>query len=237
VARPRNTSPSERARARYRIAPNENPLTASNPADALDPRTQKTRAALCSAMLSLLQEKAFEEITIRAVTKRAKISYPTFFGHYESIRGVLRDLIENQIRQMIALTVPAIRRTTGHTAALALCTFVDQHRTLWTALLTGGAAGIVRAEFARQARQVNTTLTRRHWLPVELANILAVSAIVDILTWWLQGNPRVSVEEVVQTLDRLVGSSFVRGRTLARKTQHRSRDDGRVAETVTLQSD
>jgi AcrR family transcriptional regulator len=190
-----------------------NELTVSNLADpSMDPRMKRTRAALCSAMLSLLQEKAFDEVSIRDITERAQVGYATFFRNYESIRAVLRDLIEDQIRQVIELTVPAIERTRGRAAALALCTFVDEHRKLWTALLTGGAAGIVREEFTRQGIQVRTTLTRRAWLPVELANIFAVSAIVEILTWWLQRGPGLAVEEIARILDRLVISSFVRGR-------------------------
>jgi AcrR family transcriptional regulator len=163
-------------------------------------------------MLSLLKEKAFDEISIRDVTDRAQVGYATFFRNYDSVRAVLRELIEDQIRQVIELTVPAIESTKGLAAALALCTFVDEHRKLWTALLTGGAAGIVREEFTRQGSQVRTTLTRRDWLPVELANIFAVSAIVEILTWWLQRGPGLTVEEVARILDRLVISSFVRGR-------------------------
>jgi AcrR family transcriptional regulator len=194
-----------------------NQLTVSNLEDpGMDPRMKRTRAALCSAMLSLLEEKAFDEISIRDVTERAQIGYATFFRNYQSVRAVLRDLIEDQIRQVIELTVPAIERTRGHAAALALCTFVGRHRKLWTALLTGGAAGIVREEFTRQGSQVRTTLTRRDWLPTELANTFAVSAIVEILTWWLQRGPGLTVEEVARILDRLVISSFVRGRTKGR---------------------
>jgi AcrR family transcriptional regulator len=186
----------------------------SNLADpGTDPRTKRTRAALGAAMLSLLEEKAFEEISIRDITERAQIGYATFFRNYESTRAVLRDLIEEQIRQVIELTVPAIERTKGRAAALALCTFVDEHRSLWTALLTGGAAGIVREEFTRQGAQVRTTLNHRAWLPVELANIFAVSAIVEILTWWLQRGPGLTVEEIARILDSLVISSFIRERT------------------------
>lgn len=187
--------------------------TVSNLVDpGMDPRMKRTRAALCSAMLTLLEEKAFEEISIRDITERAQIGYATFFRNYESTRAVLRDLIEDQIRQVIELTVPAIERTGGRAAALALCTFVDEHRSLWSALLTGGAAGIVREEFTRQGAQVRTTPARRAWLPVELANIFAVSAIVEILTWWLQRGPGLTVEEIARILDRLVISSFVKER-------------------------
>lgn len=226
----RNTGRLASSRSRYRISSHMNPLTIANLADAaMDPRRQRTRAALSAALLSLLQEKAYEDVTIRAVTKRARISYPTFFSHYDSVRGIMLDLVESQVRQVIDLTVPAIQRNGGPDAAVALCTFVDQHRGLWTALLTGGAAGIVRAEFTRQASRVSTPLTRRHWLPRELANGLAVSAIVDILIWWLQRSPPVTVDEAACTLHRLVGSSFVRGRTLTRNTRGRGEDARREA--------
>jgi Bacterial regulatory proteins, tetR family len=80
----RNTDRLLISRTIYRISPTVNPLSIANFADAAaDPRKQRTRAALSAAMLSLLQERAFEEVTIRAVTKRARISYPTFFSHYE----------------------------------------------------------------------------------------------------------------------------------------------------------
>lgn len=174
---------------------------------------KRTRAALCGAMLGLLEEKAFDEISIRDITERARIGYATFFRNYDGTRAVLHDLIEEQIRQVIELTVPAIESTKGHDAALALCSFVDLHRKLWTALLTGGAAGIVREEFTRQGSLVQTTMPRRDWLPVELANIFAVSAIVEILTWWLQRGPGLTVAEVARILERLVISSFVRGRS------------------------
>jgi AcrR family transcriptional regulator len=163
-------------------------------------------------MLSLLEEKAFDEISIRDIAERAKIGYATFFRNYESNRAVLHDLIEDQIRQVIELTFPAIERTNGRAAALALCTFVDEHRRLWTALLTGGAAGIVREEFIRQGAQVKTMLTRRAWLPLELANIYGVSATVEILAWWLQRGPGLTVEEIARILDRLVISPFIKAR-------------------------
>jgi AcrR family transcriptional regulator len=178
----------------------------------MDPRMKRTRAALSSALLSLLQEKPFDEISTRDIAERAKIGYATFFRNYESNREVLHELIADQIRQVIELAFPAIEGTNGRAAALALCTFVDEHRKLWTALLTGGAAGIVREEFIRQGAKVKTMSTPRAWLPLELANIYGVSGTVEILAWWLQRGRGVSVNEIARILDRLVISPFIKGR-------------------------
>jgi AcrR family transcriptional regulator len=181
-----------------------------------DPRIKRTRAALLSALLSLLEEKAFDQITIRDIAGRADIGYATFFRNYDSKGAVLHELAADQIRQLIDLAFPAIEGNNGRAAALALCTFVDEHRRLWTALLTGGAAGIVREEFIRQGAQVKTMSSRRAWLPLELANIVGVSATVEILAWWLQRGRGVTVEKMARILDRLVISPLVKPREGAR---------------------
>jgi AcrR family transcriptional regulator len=185
-------------------------FTTSIPAD---PRMQRTQAALCSALLSLLEEKAFDEISIRDIAGRAAIGYATFFRNYDSKGAVLHDLAADQIHRLIELAFPAIEGRNGGAAALALCTFVDEHRRLWTALLTGGAAGVVREEFIRQGAQVRTLSSRRAWLPLELANIVGVSATVEILAWWLQRDRRVTVKRIARILDRLVISPFVKPRS------------------------
>lgn len=178
----------------------------------IDPRIKKTKAALCSALLSLLEEKAFDEITIRDIAGRAEIGYATFFRNYDSKVAVLHDMAADQIRRLIELAFPAIEGRNGRAGALALCTYVDEHRRLWTALLTGGAAGIVREEFIRLGAEVRTMSSRRAWLPLELANIVGVSATVEILAWWLQRGRRVPVKEIAKVLDRLVISPFVKHR-------------------------
>jgi AcrR family transcriptional regulator len=177
-----------------------------------DPRIRRTRAALCSALLSLLEEQPFDQITIRDIAVRAGIGYATFFRNYESKGAVLHDLAADQIRRLIELAFPAIEGRNGRAAALALCTYVDEHRRLWTALLTGGAAGIVREEFIRQGARVKTMSSRRAWLPLELANIVGVSATVEILAWWLQRGLGLAVEEIARILDQLVISPFVKPR-------------------------
>ena len=177
-----------------------------------DPRIRRTRTALCAALLSLLEEKAFDQITIRDIAARAEIGYATFFRNYDSKGAVLHDLAADQIRQLIELAFPAIEVRNSRAAALAQCTFVDEHRRLWTALLTGGAAGIVREEFIRQGAQVKTMSSRRAWLPLELANIVGVSATVEILAWWLQRGRGMTVKEIARVLDRLVISPFIKPR-------------------------
>jgi AcrR family transcriptional regulator len=184
-----------------------NLLNESTPAD---PRMRKTRAALYAALLALLEESPFDQITIREISARADIGYATFFRHYETKEAVLHDLGANQISHLIGLALPPLQATDSSAAALALCTYVDQHRRLWTALLTGGAAGNIKAEFIRQARHLKTEPLRPStWLPAELAIVYCVSAVVEILAWWLQQGRGMSVRRIARVIDRLILVPFV----------------------------
>jgi AcrR family transcriptional regulator len=174
-----------------------------------DARMRKTRAALNEAMLSLLEEKTFDQITIREIALRADVGYATFFRHFDTKEALLNDLAANEISHLMKLALPTLMETGGQAAALALFRFVEEHRRLWTALLTGGAAGILRKEFVRQAGKVRgVNLDHSAWLPAELATIYGVSATVEIIAWWLERGRNLSVDKIAQILNRLVIAPF-----------------------------
>src|SRR4051812_40427414 len=47
-----------------------------------DVRTERTREALGDAIIELMQQKPFEEITVQQVLDRAGVSRSTFYVHY-----------------------------------------------------------------------------------------------------------------------------------------------------------
>jgi AcrR family transcriptional regulator len=165
----------------------------------------RTRAALSGALLGLLQTKPFDQVTVREITKTAKVGYATFFRHYPDKEALLNDLAAGQIRELIEKTVPILFAADSRVAAVALCSYVEKHHKLWVALLTGGAAGTVRQEFIRQARLIPAERPRADtWLPGDLGLVYAVGGVVDVLAWWLQHKPRLAVERIAEIMDRLI---------------------------------
>jgi hypothetical protein len=76
---------------------------------------------------------------------------------------------------------------------------------LWSALLTGGAAGTMRGEFIRQAGLIPPgDVKPDSWLPADLRVVYGVSATVEILAWWLSRRDTYSSEQIAEILDRLV---------------------------------
>src|SRR5277367_4584140 len=105
------------------------------PSTAMDARMVRTRAALRDGLLALLEEKPFDQITIREIAARSGIGYATFFRHHETKAALLNDLAAEEIGAVIQLALPVLLETDSRAAARTLCAYVDQHRKLWSALL------------------------------------------------------------------------------------------------------
>lgn len=175
-----------------------------------DRRSQRSRAALASGLLSLLEGAPFEQITVQEIVQRAGVGYATFFRHFPDKQTLLSTLAAEEIRGLIDLTVPVLASVDARASALALCAYVDARRALWSALLTGGAAAILREEFIRQADLVGGGAgATGEWPPRDLVVPFAIGGVLDILTWWLRQDEPESQEKVASVLADLVIAPLV----------------------------
>lgn len=171
-----------------------------------DPRALKSREALRAGLLRLLEERGFEQITIREITVAAGVSYPVFFRQFASKEDLLADIATAEVRGLLALGQP-VDGDDAHQRheLLAMCTYVQQRRSLWKTLLTAGAASEMRGEFARISAEIAMIQPRANpWLPVELASSFVASAIFEVLAWWLNQPEDYPIRNVVKILNALV---------------------------------
>ena len=169
-----------------------------------DARQVRSRNALHGALLDLLQESAFEQITIREISARAGTGYATFFRHYPTKEALLGDVAAGEISTLMMMTASMMAGPDRFGSILDLCNYVDARRSLWSALLAGGAAGIVREEMMRQTVALGDERQCPAWLPPDLARRVGVSSAIDVLVWWLEQEERYSPDQVAVILDRLV---------------------------------
>lgn len=165
----------------------------------------RTREALRNALLELLEEKPFDQITIRDIANRAGISYVTFFRHHPAKEALLHEIAAEQCQRLGELMLPALDASDIHGAAVALCRYVDAHRDLWSTLLTGGAAAVLREELQKNAsRTAATRANPNSWLPPELAVTFNVTSTIELLTWWLKQERPVPIERIVEIQERII---------------------------------
>jgi len=190
-------------------------------ADAtVDRRIRRTRKAIRGALQELLHETSLEQITIREIAEKADVSYTTFFRHYPDKEAVLADLANDQVVRLLDLCLPLVNVLDEETyaACLATCKHINKDRALWTALLTGGAAGAIRASFTRRTLEKAVDMPRTHdWLPVDIGTTIAVGITLDLLGWWLSRANHISPDQIAEMLDKLL-ATIVRRKKRQRET-------------------
>jgi AcrR family transcriptional regulator len=166
----------------------------------------RSRTALHRALLTLLKRRQWDELSVRDIVAKAGVGYATFFRHYPTKGALLDEVAAQEIDRLVGLCVPALNTAGTRASSLAIFAYVQQHRTLWSALLTGGAAGAMREEFARIASEATADQIAHStsWLPVELGLVYGVSATVEIIAWWLKQPMPLSIERIAEIHDRLI---------------------------------
>jgi AcrR family transcriptional regulator len=68
----------------------------------MDRRVRKTRRALREAMLNLMEEKGYDQVTIEELTNRADIGRTTFYLHYNAKQDLLIEQFGELMDQLVA---------------------------------------------------------------------------------------------------------------------------------------
>lgn len=176
-----------------------------------DARVIQSREALKQALLVLLHQKPFNEITIREITELAGVGYNTFFRHYGTKDELLKEIAAGEIKCLIELSMAALGEVNTREAARAVCGYVAKHRTLWSALLAAGAVDTLREEFIRLSWiEAEKRIRGAQPLPTEVGVLLVASGTIELLAWWLRQPRRISVEKLSGIYEELVVAPTIR---------------------------
>jgi AcrR family transcriptional regulator len=104
----------------------------------MDRRTRKTKRAIASAYLSLLQNKPINKISISEITELADIGRGTFYTHYSDIYDLHNQLLDDKLEALILLfdtTYPNDQITDFKTFCQNLVSFVSENQTIFQLLV------------------------------------------------------------------------------------------------------
>jgi AcrR family transcriptional regulator len=177
-----------------------------------DRRSQRTRQMLGAALVDLMLQKRYDEITVQDIIDQANVGRSTFYAHYLD----KDDLLTSDFTRVLdALSQHMRQQELADPAAMpSLALFfehVQAHHQLYKALVRGGGIDLLYKKGHARLRQ-NIEQHLGELLPVGetpavplplVADYLA-GAILNLLKWWLEHEMPYTPEQMNRLFHQLV---------------------------------
>lgn len=179
-----------------------------------DRRKQRTRRLLRQAMMELIIEKGYENITIQDITDRADVSRATFYLHYS--KGGKEELLNSSIREMYdellgnyePFSWDDVQRTGYADSLMSPVDYqhVADYAEFYRAMLGDrGAPFFVSTVHNYLAQVCQNVFSDSHFpdshsprLPPDMIAHALAGMHIGIVMWWLQSGLRYSPEEMAK---------------------------------------
>jgi AcrR family transcriptional regulator len=191
-----------------------------------DRRVQRTEQLLRGALLSLIQEKDFETLSVQDIIDRANVGRATFYAHFDNkddllVSGFdnLRASLKERQREALARRSGLDERVLGF--SYEIFAHANEHRDVFLAMAGMRSHAIVQQllyrillDLVREDVKATVSRVRANSVPVEALAQFITGALFGLMMWWLNGKMRLSVEEV-NTLFRQLAIPVLKVRDVA----------------------
>lgn len=154
------------------------------PTQKPDRRIRRTLESLANALIELTLEKGYDAVTIRDITARAQVGYATFFRHYADKEGLLNDVIEVVLTQLMGFLQNTETDDSEGYEGMRLFQYVEENSSLCRVLVSSGMLQRVQAAGVRYVLTQRTP-RKNSPIPPEIAANHLVAASVALIQWWL----------------------------------------------------
>lgn len=181
----------------------------------MDRRILKTKAAIKFACKNLLLDKKNTRITITELAKTANIDRKTFYLHYDSIDGIIREKLKDNLSELEELLIEhgiSKGRFNTNTIISSMNTYIEKDIDFYKALLRKRDSQF----FSTELEKILSTIFIQDW--TNASNISAkelsiycnfiVSGITDVYMDWFLDNKAVSLNELGDTLSNIIHSGI-----------------------------
>lgn len=150
----------------------------------IDRRTLRTRQALHQALIRLVMERGYDQVSVADIADAANVGRSTFYAHFTDKDDLLRSGI-GYLKSML------IDPSSDGSDPLEFSRFLTEHlheqRKLYRAMMRGGSGPVILSSLrASICDVVRDGLRRcRAAVPDEIEVQFVVGAYVSVVTWWL----------------------------------------------------
>jgi AcrR family transcriptional regulator len=159
------------------------------PGRKLDVRIARRRDMLGDALVELMVEKPFDEITVQDVLDRAKVSRSTFYAHYRDKDDLFLSDAEEFLEMMSTLLTRGKEQSMRVAPVRELFGHLAEAQDFYASLVASGKVHDVfelgRGIFARGIQQRMMEIQKDSPPYVAAVAFAHAGALFALLTWWL----------------------------------------------------
>ncbi|GLX69914.1 TetR/AcrR family transcriptional regulator [Paenibacillus glycanilyticus] len=161
----------------------------------MDRRVVRSREALKQALLALMKQKDFDEISITEIVELANYNRGTFYSHYESKEALLDDIIYALIEELLqSFRAPyeneeyfSIHELPAH--SVKIFEHIHEHAELYTLLMKSNAHSHLREKMFDAIRQISKDELEHPTLEginTELLSVYSNHALLGLIFYWIE---------------------------------------------------
>jgi AcrR family transcriptional regulator len=177
----------------------------------VDRRSERTRQLLSAALIELMLEQRYDEITVQDIIDRANVGRSTFYAHYVDKEDLL---VSGFTRALDMLSQPPQPQHGSEQALPSLGRFfqhVQEHVQLYKALVrSGGVERLLKKSHQHMRRNIEQHLAdlipagQAPDAPLPLVADYLAGAVFNMLTWWLDNDMPRTPEQMDALFQQLV---------------------------------
>ena len=198
----------------------------------IDRRVRRTRRRLRDALIELILEKGYDNITIQEITDRADLSRATFYLHYaggkdELLAISLEEMFDELVESVQDLVYEqSLEAAAQNPPSLLAFKHVAEYNQLYKSLLGDkGVTSVIyrtlnyiarislkQLEGLKAERQLTDTP-----VPLEVAAQHSAGSLFSMVSWWLQNDMPYSPEEMARIYHSITVPSILAALGLPQK--------------------
>lgn len=153
-----------------------------------------TKEAIEQALISLLDEKEFKDITISEIVKRAGVSRTAYYRNYKSKEDILSTCLKNIMNKSSnsLLGYDALKDTKK--TWIALLETVKVNYKEYKLLLKAGYKNIIIDEFNKS---MNYNISKKQF-ELYYSNLYWAGAISSVVLEWIEDDMNIPIEQVAE---------------------------------------
>ncbi len=182
-----------------------------------DLRITKTKKLLYETLISLMEEKSFEEIKVSDICKKALINRSTFYSHYSDKYELFMELI-NALKLSLFNSLNTNENNVNTREYFIeliniLLNHIDDKKNIYYSILINNRNSIITDIILDVvSKDINSRITNdkisTNNIPTEIVSKFYLGAVISIGIEYLESKNKYSKEDMIKYIDKLIPSNI-----------------------------